>query len=69
MDLIVHHVFETLVVSGPEEDLGGQLAARETVIQHLQDPREDSVVRIPQEAEPDAAYSGHVLLTSFPLRW
>lgn len=42
MDLIVHHVFEALVVSGAEEDLRGQLTTCEAVIEHLQDPTEDS---------------------------
>lgn len=35
VDLVVHHVLEALVVRGPDEDLGGELAAREAVIQNL----------------------------------
>lgn len=43
MDLVIHHVFEALVVSGAEEDLRGQLATRETVIQHLRERRQHGV--------------------------
>ena len=35
VDLVVHHVLETLVVGGTKEDLGVQLAARVSVVQHL----------------------------------
>ena len=36
MDLVVHHVLEALVVCGPDEDLGGELAAGEAVVEDLQ---------------------------------
>ena len=39
MDLVVHHVLEALVVRGPDEDLGGQLAAGEAVVQNLHTER------------------------------
>lgn len=52
VDLIVHHVFEALVVSGAEEDLRSQLTTCETVIQHLQDPREDRQHDVYQTVPP-----------------
>ena len=35
MDLVVHHVLESLVVGGAEEDLCVELAASEAVVEHL----------------------------------
>ena len=35
VDLVVHHVLETLVVGGTEEYLSIHLAARVSVVQHL----------------------------------
>ena len=35
VDLIVHHVLQSLVIGGTQEDLGIQLPPRETVVQNL----------------------------------
>ena len=37
MDLVVHHVLETLVISWTQENLSVQLSAREAIVQDLQE--------------------------------
>lgn len=79
MDLVIHHVFEALVVSGAEEDLRGQLATRETVIQHLRERRQHGVgankkplVRITHQKNPKRSEGNvrywirHITLWTYP---
>lgn len=39
MDLVIHHVFQALVIGGAKEHLGVQLPPSEAIVEHLVPPQ------------------------------